>query len=227
MLIKPKVNLNLSANYAFVNNGIAGIQYLTDDDIITSTYANIGRTRQLNLNAYVQWTITPKTRLMLNGGARYEHNTQQGLSLSRWSPSGYGQISQELPWKIRAELSMYYWSGGLNGVYGYSISRFSQNSYHSISLSRAFLKDDRLNVRVSVQNPIGSRTRCYESRVVNGEYLSTSRQYNDHNFAVGINIGYRFGSLNAHVKKTARTIDNDDLMGRKSGSGAESSSQQR
>ncbi|MDO4319141.1 MAG: outer membrane beta-barrel family protein [Bacteroidales bacterium] len=226
MLIKQKFNINFSADYAFVNNGIAGIQYLTDGDIITSTYANIGKTRQVNFNAYVQWSITPKTRLMLNGGVRYEHNSQQGLSLSRWSPRGFAQLSQELPWKLRAELAMFYWSGGLDGVYGYSVSRFSQNAYHSLSLSRAFLKGDRLNVRLSVQNFLGGRTRCYESRVVNGEYLSTTRQYNDHAFNVAINIGWRFGSLNAHVKKTARSIDNDDLVGRKSGGGESQGSQQ-
>lgn len=226
MLIKPKVNFNFSANYAFVNNGFASVQYLTEGDVINSTYANIGKSRQLNLNVYMQWSITPKTRLMLNGGVNYEHNSQQGLSLSRWSPRGYAQFSQELPWKLRAEVALYYWSGGLDGVYGYSVSRFSQNSFNVISLSRSFLKEDRLSVRLSVQNPIGSRTRCYESRVVNGEYLSTSRQYNDHNFSVGINIGWRFGSLNAHVKKTARSIDNDDLVGRKSG-GSESQSTQQ
>lgn len=215
MLIKARFNFNFSANYAFVNNGISGVQYLTDGDIITSTYANIGRTRQLNLRAYVQWSITPKTRLMLNGGVTYEHNRQEGYSLSRWHPNCYAQLSQELPWRLRAEASLFYWSGGLDGVYGYSLGRFSQNSFTTIALNRSFLKDDRLNVRISVQNPIGPNTRCFESRTVNGDYLTTSRNYRDNNFGVGIGVSYRFGSLNAQVKKTAKTIENDDLVGRK------------
>jgi hypothetical protein len=50
---------------------------------------------------------------------------------------------------------------------------------------------------------------------VQGDYTgtSTSRYYNQ--FGCLIAVGYRFGSLNAFVKKTDHSITNDDLQGRK------------
>ncbi len=43
------------------------------------------------------------------------------------------------------------------------------------------------------------------------EYVSMSnnRRY------VGLSVNFRFGSLNVQVKKTASSISNDDLSGRK------------
>lgn len=216
MFINRNLNFNISADYAFVNNGISPIQYLTDGDVITSTYGNVGHARTLGLHGFVQWTITPKTRFMANGGADYARNSQEGLSLSRWSPRVFAQLSQQLPWRISAEAMLWYGSGGLNGVYGYGVSRFSQNSYHMLSLSRPFFKGDRLNVRFMVLQPFGSIERVYENRIVNGEYLQTSRTFTRQGFSLKFSVSYRFGSLNAQVKKTARKIENDDLVGRKS-----------
>lgn len=225
MLIKSKFNINFSANYGWRNNAISGVTYVTDGDIINSTYANIGKSRDLSFRMFAQWSITPKTRLMLNGGVTYAQAEQEGYKLSRWAPNCYVQASQELPWKLGIEAGLFYWGGGLNGVYGYSKNRFSQQAYFDLSLRRSFLKDDRLNVRLSVSNPFGSGTRCYESVTVNGPYTGWSRYYRDHAFSVRIGVSFRFGSLRAQVKKVARGIENDDLEGRKSGAGAGNSSQ--
>lgn len=216
MFINRNINFNISADYAFVNNGISPIQFLADGDIITSTYGNVGHSRSLGLRGFVQWSITPKTRLMANGGAEYARNSQQGLSLSRWTPNVFAQVTQELPWRISAEAMLWYGGSGLNGVYGYSVQRFSQNSFHAFALSRPFLKGDRLNVKLMVQQPFGSSERVYENRIVNGDYLQTSRTFTHQGFALKLSVSYRFGSLNAQVKKTARRIENDDLVGRKS-----------
>jgi len=61
-----------------------------------------------------------------------------------------------------------------------------------------------------------------------GPYTYVTRQYSRNSGLDGVNrvIGYRnsaftlkvalrFGSLNAQVKKTDKSIDNDDLVGRK------------
>lgn len=124
-------------------------------------------------------------------------------------------MSQELPWRLSAEASLWYGGGGLDGVYGYSRARFSQSSYHSLSLSRNFLKDDRLSVRVTLENPFGARWRMRQSEVVNGDYRQTTSTSAPHGRDFRFTISYRFGSLKAQVRKVANGIDNDDLVGRK------------
>ena len=217
MLIGRKINFNVSADYAFVNNGIAEVRSVTDGNVVNTTYANTGHQRELNLNTFVQWSVTPKTRFMLNGGATYVHNSQSGLTLSRWLPNVYAQLSQQLPWKLTAEAALWYGGGAVNSVYGYTRCRLSQNSFHYISLQRSFLKEDRLSVRVSVMQPFGSRYRTSEQLTVNGSYRGRTETINRNGLQLALNISYRFGSLNAQVKRTASTISNDDLVGRRSG----------
>lgn len=218
MLIGRKLNFNFSVDYAFVNNGIASVQYVGSGDgggdIITSTYANIGRNRQVNFSAYAQWSPWAKTTFMLNGSLQWARNEQQGLSLCRWTPSLWLQATQQLPWKLSAEAMLWYGTGGLNGVYGYSTMRF-HNAFHALSLSRNFLRDDRLGVRLSLNNPFGPRWRTNESRIVQGDYRQTSLDARDGGLSVRFTLSYRFGSLRAQVRKTAGSINNDDLVGRK------------
>ncbi|MDE6287744.1 MAG: outer membrane beta-barrel family protein, partial [Muribaculaceae bacterium] len=216
MLIKPKVNLQLATGYDFTNNAVAEINYLNDEMLIINTYGNVGHMRNFYCNAYIQWTITPKTRFMTNAGIRYARASQEGLKLSRWNPSFYAQLRQTLPWNIQGEAYAWYYNGYLSDVYSYSNSPFSSAFTYGLSLSRAFLKQDRLNVRLSVTNPFFPKYDRYRTYTVNGDYTGWSEHIRRAGFQLGIQISYRFGSLQAQVKKTERSISNDDLVGRKS-----------
>lgn len=215
MLIKPKVNANLSVSYAFVNNGIAAVRFLDPEGIINSTYQNIGHRRDLGINGFVQWSPGANTRLMLNAGVEYQRATQQGMKLSRWTPRGYMQFSQKLPLAIWAEAAAYGWWGHLNDVYSYMHLGFMSGLNYSVTLRRAFLKQDRLNVSIAAGNFIGpSRTR-YQTATVNGDYTAASSTSMRRRGTLMLTVSYRFGSLNAMVKKTARKIENDDLVGKR------------
>ena len=55
---------------------------------------------------------------------------------------------------------------------------------------------------------------------MNGGRTGTSINYNYNRFMMGVSINYRFGSLNAYVKKASRAASNDDLQSsRPSGGG--------
>lgn len=222
MLIKPKINFNFSASYAWINNGIAPLKFLNDDNITVSTYANTGHRREVGFNGFVQWSAGPKTRLLLNCGVEYQYASQGGMSLAKWAPRGFMQVTQQLPWKLSIELMGFYHGTQLNDVYGYSTNSFMSGFHYNLTLRRSFLKQDRLNVSISTMNPIGPKPR-FTSYVVNGDFTSVSNSRMNFTHAFSIDISYRFGSLNAQVKKTARSIDNDDLMGRKSGGDTQSS----
>lgn len=72
-----------------------------------------------------------------------------------------------------------------------------------------------LTVRVAVRNPFGKRSPSYKVTPVNLGYTgySVTRRNVNANIAM-ISISYRFGTMHTSVKKTARSISNDDLVGR-------------
>ena len=86
---------------------------------------------------------------------------------------------------------------------------------YSISLSRKFLKDDKLTVRLNANNLFGPASREFRQVIHNPSYYSESATYSNNSRYFGLSLNFRFGSLNAQVKKTAVSISNDDLQGRK------------
>ncbi|MCM1033460.1 MAG: TonB-dependent receptor family protein [Odoribacter sp.] len=215
MLIKPKVTLQFNVNYDLTNNGVASVKFLDDNNLINTTYANIGHLRNLGFSLYTQWSVTSKTTFMINASARWQHASQSGMRLSRWSPNIYAQLRQSLPWGVQGEVFAYYSDGWLNGVYGYTKESFSSALYYGLSLSRGFLKDKRLNIRLSLNNPISSSRARFCTYTVNGDFTGRTDDIRPSGIAFRVTVSYRFGSLQAQVKKTATSIENDDLVGRK------------
>ena len=214
MFIKPLINFNLSLGYEASNNEITSYKYVVDDHIY-STYGNIGDSRNISLSGYLQWTITPKTTVMINGmvGHKRYANDALGANLSRWQVQAYGQFTQQLPWKLRVELSGYWSNGFFSDAYSYTT--FPKAVYHTLSLRRSFLKEDRLTVVLSADNLFGPSKGEFSEHIVNGDYTGEGKFWQFNQRKAQIRIAYRFGSLKAQVKKTAKTIENDDLIGRK------------
>lgn len=216
-LIGQKINVDFTASYGFTDNDIVSVQYIRDD-IIYSDYANAGRNKSFDTGLFLQWTAGKKTTVMLNGNASYNHYSNPSLDIANrgWSGSAFMRISQKLPWKLSAQLMGSVWTGGINGLYSKSspvgISMFD----YGISLQRSFLKEDRLTVRLSTWDPVYPRNR-FKSESVNMAMRQTSYGFQDNASRFQISVSYRFGSINAQVKKTAKTIENDDLTGRKIG----------
>ena len=217
MLIRPKFNLNVSANYEFSNNGIVSYVTATDNHIY-STYANVGRNNSLFLDANIQWSITPTTQLNLYGSTyRMEYEIkEQGLRQARWQWGASARLTQQLPWKLRLEVAGGRNSGNVNNVYSYTenITNYGWNYY--LSLQRSFLKEDRLTVSIFALNPIGQSSQVSRQYFVNGDYTgySDTKMVNTGKLAM-LRVAYRFGSVNAQVKKTSKSISNDDIIGRK------------
>lgn len=224
MYIRPKFNCNISVNYGFSNTGISNYTFVDDEGIINNTYANIGRTRQLNFSGFFQWSITPKTRWMFNGSARWNKSSQTGLSLDRWNYNFFTMLTQNLPAKFAIEAYANYFSGWAGSVYSYSESKGVSAVNYSIGLRKSLLKEDRLNLRLSISNPIGPNRRYFDSYTVNGDVTGWSRSISEPRKMVSVSVSYRFGSLNAVVKKTHKSISNDDLS---SGGGSQGGGSQQ
>ncbi len=222
-LIKSKFNLDFSLSGTVVNNALTSVQWL-ENEVKYSTYANIGKKRTAYMGLYFQWSINSKTRWMTNLNLTYAYMSQPSpidetgatttLSRARWNVNPWTRISRDLPWKIEASVSGYFWTGSLNSVYGYSKTS-SKNVGYSLSLSRKFLKDDRLTIRLNANNIFGPGSSEYSSVTFNPAYYAESSNIYNNRRYVGIGVNFRFGSLNVQVKKTASSISNDDLEGRK------------
>ena len=223
MFVKPKLNFNLSANYSFNNDNISSVSFVNPEGIIVSTYDNIGRERTLSFSGFVQWSMTPKTQVMLNTGVTRNSYRQEGYSLARWNMHGFFRVTQKLPWNITAEGFLFTNLGkSANSVYSYGHMQDCP-IFWNLGLRKSFLKEDRLTLRISANSPIGRNYRDYKMSTVNGDYTGNTIVRTNNIKSVSFSISYRFGKLNAYVKKTAARIDNDDLVGRKSDGGGGSS----
>lgn len=216
MLMRPKATVNFSVRYSWTNNSISSLEYLKDN-IIYSTYGNVGRTRDLTFNGFGQFSFGSKTRMMINFAIGRNDNRWDGYRLARWYYRGWFSLTQKLPWQIEAEASLWIQPQWVDGVYSYNSTSLGNRLFPSLSLKRSFLKDNRLSVRIGLHNITGKRTSTYS--YINGPYTGKSTFRNEAGITGMLSISYRFGSLNAQVKKVKNAISNDDLegQGKKSG----------
>ena len=68
---------------------------------------------------------------------------------------------------------------------------------------------------IGARNPFGPVHGTYRSYSINSDYLGESVTRYNSSREVSLSVSYRFGSLQASVKKTAAKIQNDDLSGQK------------
>ena len=210
MHLGPKFTFNIAPNYDFSSNGITAVRFLGDDGKEVSTYANELSNRQLGLNGFFQWQMFEKTNLMMNAGGDYTWLKSKTLDLKNSGLSGWFflQLTQQLPWKLRLSANAGAWGGDVDNLYTKDRGMW----WHGFSLQRSFLKEDRLTVSLNAQNPFRGKYGGFTSRTIHGDYTGTDRmRWVNRSFA--INISYRFGSLNASVKKADKTIENNDVVG--------------
>ncbi|MDE5625040.1 MAG: hypothetical protein K2I61_01830, partial [Muribaculaceae bacterium] len=77
-------------------------------------------------------------------------------------------------------------------------------------------KEARLTVTLAASNFAGPTHQDYRLPPTTPASLSEYKGFgSDTRRSVSLRVAFRFGSLNASVKKTAASITNDDLQGRK------------
>lgn len=205
-----RLTFSINPFYNFVNGNITSISYLENGKRY-STYGNVLRYRTYGVSGYVQCQPWKGASLMVNGNATHEtyKNPHLGMSNAAWYGNIHSNISQKLPWKLSLSLG----GGGqighdVSNVYGYG----SVWHYYYAGLQRPFLKEDRLTVRLNANNPIGGRFQCYRSGTTQGDFTGVSEWLNRQK-SVSISVSLRLGKLSATVKKTDRTIENEDVVG--------------
>ena len=207
--ILPQLTLQIAPAYNFSSGGISSIQ-TARDDVRYYSYDNILHYRRFSIEQYVQWKPFDSTTLVVNNNLRYEHNENPNLGYRTfgWSDNYYVNLSQQLPWKLKLNLSAYGKIGhSPSGIYYMQYSYFD---YYA-SLQRSFLKDNRLTVRLGANTPFDKYVSS-KAETVNGDYRDYQASWN-RGRSFSLSVTWRFGSLKASVKKTEHSIDNDDVVG--------------
>ena len=203
-----KFSTNISLNYRLVNNSIQNYTFM-QDGIQHRTYANIGRSELTSLSIWANWNPTRKTRININASGSYMDYQSKSEQLDAKNHGFQGNISlsfqQTLPWDLRFSAN-YGTSSGEIQLQG----KGSSYSHYGFGLSRAFLKNKRLNVSINTSN-IFHKYQRRETETVTSTFRNMSwNKFQQSSY--GINISWQFGELRARVKKTARTIDGEDIM---------------
>lgn len=208
-----KLSMDFNMGYSFSDNSIIQVQELLPGDRVRSTYANAGKNGTFNANLWMQLTAGRKTRIMVNGGVSRSHSENPSLNLkvTGWSPNVFARVMQQLPWKLNISVYASYW-GKSKSLYSVFTPIGMSKLSHGLSLQRSFLKQNRLNVNLSVSNPFGTSKSKHKSYMINVPYTSQSYSTGTHNRSVRISVSYRFGSLNAQVKKL-RSVKSNDVVG--------------
>ena len=210
-----KFSLNANLNYSFRNNGISNYSFMspTQEGVMETTYGNIVKQQNTRLSLWANWNPGRKTRLSLNLSGSYLDYRSDQLQTSRNGFTGnlFGNIQQTLPGDVRFSVN-----GGGGTPYISLQGKGSSYSYYSFGLSRSFLKEKRLTVSVNASN-IFRKYRTSTSETVTDTFRSWGKsRYVQHYY--GMNISWRFGELKAQVKKTSRSIHNDDVQSNGNGS---------
>ncbi len=211
------INFTINSWYSWADNNIIPVQW-AEGDVTYSTYANDGKDRTWRTQFNFSTFLNKSKKTHINFGASWAWNSHEnpsyGLYRQDWSGRFNLSIRQNLPYKWRIRGFMYWNTPNDRGLYSRVHYRHGASiGYYSISLIRGFLKDERLWFSVSWNNPFASKKRCTVTETVNMPYDGESYSYSRHPQYANINISYRFGKLNAQVKKVKGSIDNNDVVG--------------
>ena len=200
--------INLGLSYSFANNTIQNVTKLLDT-VTYTTYQNVGSDKNLGLHISLSYPVTKKLNLNINSNVSYIF-LRGFISGQLYSNEGFqGYTFAYAGYKITDT-----WRAGINGGF-YSANVLLQgksNAYvfTSISTSKEVL-NKKGSIFLNISNPYARyRTNRSSTRDVNFYQTNLSRYpYR----SVNVGISYRFGKLNAEIKKNKRGIENDDIKG--------------
>lgn len=184
------------------------IVYNPDTKITQHSYDNVGKAQllpaiMLGINRQIskQWNFNVSTRWMhatVEGMVNGEKVVNKGMMYGGYAGSGY---RTEKGWRWNVSLNY-------NGP-SINIQEVRVGYMHSsLSVNKDVLKD-KLNLSASINNPFTE----YRRNITDGFGPDFTFRYEQRNyfrsFRVGLN--YKFGKLKEGVKKSSRSIRNDDV----------------
>ena len=198
----PKFMMNMTLGEAFANNQIEQYSFM-NGTVLNTTYGNIVRSRWTNFSTFMNYAVTPKTRIMLNGGVDYGdiRSEQLGEHNFGWQASAFLGVQQTFPWKINWSVFM----GGLTKKYLLQGHNGGFNMFTS-TLSKSFIKD-KLNLSLMYFVPLTGKMHIKQySHGANFEnYMNITVPAQQ----VALTITWNFGNTKKQFQTHESKISND------------------
>ncbi|MCH5241574.1 MAG: TonB-dependent receptor [Muribaculaceae bacterium] len=194
---------SLGFSYDRVDNMITSYSFI-DDNILYSTYANIGHRQEVRSNLNLQWSVISMLNIGLFVSGRYTELKAESPELKAknhgWSGNFNLNADYTFPFKLR--LSAY--GGGGTGWINLQ-GKGGGFSYYGLSLSRSFLKNDMLTITASGSNFINPY-RSFSNTSQSETFYSKS-EFRFKQWSVNLGVTIKFGSLKSDVKRTGAELE--------------------
>jgi len=206
-----KYNFSTELAYTFVNNGIEQYSFIKEGGTVQEiTYGNIGQKKQLGLNVFGNYRGIKWLNLYMNGNVNYVDMKSVDYNLSNSGFTGRLFLGGTfmLPNDFRIS------TGGGENLPQVNLQGSQSAFYFSyMAISKDFLKK-RLNVSLSgvylPHSHIIITTKGINSTTGATTFDQRTDVHLTSNTELRLNISYRIGNMNAQVKKTKKTISNED-----------------
>ncbi len=211
-LYSPVFMLNATLTHSRSGNGISEYSFV-EDNILKTTYGNILEQNATGGRLFFNVNIGKKHRIYANAGVSYTdaRNDQMGYSYNAWFGNIFAGGQQTLPWDLQLSEGLIYnskdynlqgWSSGFTGCYA--------------ALTKTFL-DDKLSVSLQGFTHLsgGSKMKFEMYSAGNGYESMTTVRVPVRQLT--LSLSWTFGKAGVSVKKAARSIENEDVLEKSSG----------
>lgn len=204
-------NLSAELSYSFVNNAIEQYSFIREGSSVQEiTFGNVGKNKLYGLNMYGNYRGLKWLVLYMNSAINYVRMNSETLNLTNEGFTGRLFVGGTvmLPKEFRI-------STGLGGNLPQVNLQGSQSAFYFsyAALSKEMLKK-RLNVSLSAvyfpRPQIDITTTAYNSTTGQKTFEQRTKVLLAEFPELRLNISYRIGAMNTEVKKTKKTISNDD-----------------
>ncbi|GGE38805.1 outer membrane receptor for ferrienterochelin and colicin [Pedobacter psychrotolerans] len=202
-----KGSLNLSLTYNFANNTQQQVyEYFAAENLTRITSYNIGKNKLLGTNANFNYPITGKWNLNVSANLNYIwlEGMISGVLTKNNGVTGYANFNTSYKFEKN-------WKSSISINYGapdVMLQGKSNDSYYiALSGSKDIIKD-KLIFSALVANPF-QKYRAYRS--YNEGVNFTQERIRENPFRrVNLSMNWKFGKLKGSIKKSERSITNDD-----------------
>lgn len=203
-----KATINIAFGSMFFNKLIGTVAEYNETTKITYTsFQNMGNGRVLKSNIFISYPISKRWNVAVNSDLRHiKFSGQIGRQWVRAEGfNGYANITSNyrLDKGLRLSTGLTWSSGGIAGPQSKS------NGYTSTQFGASKdLVKDKLAFSLSVANPF-SKFRNNREELAGSDFMQV-QQSEVYFRSYSLSLNYRFGKLKEAVKKSKRSISNDD-----------------
>lgn len=202
-------SITAGLSYQTTNNSIENVRVILPDTVMFRQPKNIGKLRNLTLNAGINMSISKQWQLNTNSQVNYISIKGEDNGILMENHGFQGSIALDTSYKFNDG-----WRLSANASYETGEIQFQGNSnyyvYSSFRVSKE-MAGKKLQLTLTANNPYSSRVTLHGSSYTPDFYRK--EYYTDYSRTIAFSLNYKFGHLSSDIKKSQHGIHNDDLRG--------------